>query len=440
MVEQIDLTKEEVRGPRNLSRLLKQSLDSSHLELLRTVSAAASSQGIDIYVVGGFVRDLLLESVSVDYDLVVEGDAIKLGRMLTKNNGGSLTVHRRFGTAKWYLSAKLKSETGVSDLDLVSARTESYERPTALPEVKHGTINLDLHRRDFSVNTLAISLQSHDFGDLLDPWGGLKDIEEKCLRVLHSQSFVDDPTRVLRAVRLEQRLGFRLEDHTAELMDSALPLVDRVSGDRIWHEIEKTFGEESPETILARLDEIGVTGVLHSALSDQVDSWLVERFKDARERISRETLPVIYFALWLYRMRWKDIKAVSRRLKVTSVIMRVLQQTERVRGEIHVLKELSKPSEVARVLDGISKVTLLVIGLAEDESVSENIRRYDDKYRHVKPTFSGLELQERGVSHGPRIGAILRRVRSAWLDGDISDTAEEEELVQELLIEKRQRS
>ena len=150
-------------------------------------------------------------------------------------------------------------------------------------------------------------------------------------------------------MRLEQRLGFRLEDHTAELMDSALPLVDRVSGDRIWHEIEKTFGEESPETILARLDEIGVTRVLHSALSDQVDSWLVERFKDARERISRETLPVIYFALWLYRMRWKDIKAVSRRLKVTSVIMRVLQQTERVRGEIHVLKELSKPSEVARV-------------------------------------------------------------------------------------------
>ncbi|HJL70873.1 MAG TPA: CBS domain-containing protein, partial [Anaerolineales bacterium] len=200
VVTRTDLIKELAlspeRGRRNVADLLHRALSPPHLKLLHTLSAAAQSQGSGLYVVGGFVRDLLLESASVDFDLVVEGEAIKLGRALAKQLGGRVTAHRRFGTAKWHLPAELAAETGLPALDLVSARTEFYAQPSALPEVERGSIKLDLHRRDFTVNTLAVSLQSHRFGDLLDHWGGLKDLDEKRLRVLHSLSFVDDPTRV----------------------------------------------------------------------------------------------------------------------------------------------------------------------------------------------------------------------------------------------------
>jgi len=421
------------RGRRSIANLLKYALSPSHMDLLHTLSAAAQSQGCDLYLVGGFVRDLLLESASVDYDLVVDGNAIKLARALEESHGGRVTEHRRFGTAKWHLPAALKAETGLPSLDLVSSRTEFYARPSALPEVKRGSIKLDLYRRDFTINTLALSLQAHQFGELLDHWGGLKDLEDKRLRVLHSRSFVDDPTRVLRAVRLEQRLGFQIDPQSAELMEMALPLLERVSGDRIRHEIEHIFSEAAPEIILARLDAISVLGPLHNGLVGQADAWLVERFIAAREQALQEVLPVIYFSLWLYRLEWTDAEAICRLLKVTADTMRVLQQIQHVKTELSALEVLANPSEVVRVLDGLFHVTLEVVALAENENVRENIQCYLDEYRHVKPTIGGEDLKARGVSPGPRFGQVLRRLRDAWLDGEISDTTGEANLLRALL-------
>ena len=438
VVTRTDLIKELALSPqhgrRNVTDLLQRALSPSHLKLLYTLSAAAQSQGSGLYVVGGFVRDLLLESASVDYDLVVEGDAIELGRVLAKQHGGRVTAHRRFGTAKWLLPDELAAETGLPALDLVSARTEFYTRPSALPEVERGSIKLDLHRRDFTVNTLAVSLQSHRFGDLLDHWGGLKDLEEKRLRVLHSLSFVDDPTRVLRAVRLEKRLGFQIDRRSAELMELALPLLARVSGDRIRHEIEHMFAEAIPQVMLARLDEIGVPGALHAALAGQADAWLAERFVAAREAAPEEELAIIYFALWLYRLEWSDTEAICRRLKVTAATMRVLQQIPHVKTRLPALGESSKPSGVVGVLDGCVPATLSVVALAEaDAGVRENIRRYRDEFRRVKPTICGADLRALGVRPGPEFGRVLGRLRAAWLDGEVSSSEEEVDLLRELL-------
>ena len=423
----------ETRGRRNVADLLKCALSRSHQDLLQTLSSAAESQGSSLYLVGGFVRDLLLECESVDYDLVVEGNAIKLARELAKIHGGRVTEHRRFGTAKWHFPATLATETGLLALDLVSARTEYYPQPSALPEVESGSIRLDLHRRDFTVNTLAISLQSDQFGDLLDHWGGLKDLEDKRLRVLHSLSFVDDPTRMLRAVRLEQRLGFQIERGSAELMELALPLLARVSGDRIRHEIEHIFAEAAPETMLARLDELSVPGALHSAWNGHADTWLAERFVEARERALWDELPAIYFGLWVYRLEWPDTEVICRLLKVTSVTMRVLKENLRVKTGLESLEESDKPSKVVRVLDGSSDVTMHVVSLAENENVRESIQCYRDEYRHVKPTIGGAELIARGVSPGPRFGRVLGRLRDAWLDGEIVDTTGEGNMLRALL-------
>jgi len=235
----------------NLSLEMEKQIAPGQFSLLKLISIAASELNTPIYLVGGFVRDLILNSPSPDLDFVVEGDALQLASLLAERYGGKVTSHKKFGTAKWW---PLGTENDVSQkkiplladqisdlpptIDLISARTEFYEKPTALPTVKKGSIKLDLHRRDFTINTMAVRLDSSHFGDVYDHWGGLNDLTQKKVRVLHSLSFVDDPTRMLRAIRFEQRFRFDIEKRTLELFREATPLLGEVSGDRIRHEFD----------------------------------------------------------------------------------------------------------------------------------------------------------------------------------------------------------
>ncbi|HZW05011.1 MAG TPA: CBS domain-containing protein, partial [Anaerolineaceae bacterium] len=215
------------RSKVNLAGRLARALPPARLAFLKLIAEQAHYQRQAIYIVGGFVRDLILGRPSLDFDIVVEGDAISLARTLEKKFGGRLVTHSRFGTAKWKINGvraalvhrlpgidSVEPEDLPESLDLISARNEFYEKPTALPVVESGNIKLDLHRRDFTINTLAMRLDGRHYGDLYDYWGGLNDLEKGQVRVLHSLSFVDDPTRMLRAVRFEQRFGFRIEART----------------------------------------------------------------------------------------------------------------------------------------------------------------------------------------------------------------------------------
>ena len=206
---------------------LEKTLSPQQLTLLRVVAGVAAARHLPLYLVGGFVRDLLLGIPATDFDLVVEGDAISLARTLAAQYGGRVTAHVHFGTAQWF-----PPESDNLAIDLTSTRSETYKHNAALPSVKSGTLMDDLLRRDFTINTLAVRLDGDHWGELRDEQGGLDDLKQGQVRVLHQGSFRDDPTRLFRAVRYEQRYGFRIVPETLSLMRPAYPLISLLSAQR----------------------------------------------------------------------------------------------------------------------------------------------------------------------------------------------------------------
>jgi tRNA nucleotidyltransferase (CCA-adding enzyme) len=290
------------------------SLPPEHFSLLRLVADEASARGVAAYVVGGFVRDLILKRPGLDFDIVVEGDAPALARALAKKHGGKVTAHTRFHTATWFLSTnyqftKSRSTNLPPFLDLITARRESYARPGSLPDVTPSTIDDDLRRRDFTINTLAVRLDGAHFGELYDPQHGAADIEDGIIRVLHDASFSDDPTRILRAVRYEQRYGFQIEAHTLGLLPASRALLGQLSAERARHELDLILEEPRAAAMLARLEELGllkaVAGQLpwNANISRRLDS-VVDAIPTLDWKIGepRSDIPmrrVLGYSLWL---------------------------------------------------------------------------------------------------------------------------------------------
>ena len=262
---------------RNVSTLLKESLAPSQLDLIKCVAEEATALGFPLYIVGGFVRDLLLGRANFDLDLVVEGDAPSLARILEDKYGGKVIVHSKFGTAKWYLrgskiaswktSENIKPQDPALDfLDLASSRIEIYKHPASLPTVKTGSMEDDIKRRDFTINTLAIRVDGPLYGDLRNDFGGAADVQKGIVRVLHERSFLDDPTRMFRAARYEQRLGFKIDAGTIALIPEARSLIDKLSAQRIRHELDLILDEPKSAGILGRLAELDLLTPIHAAL------------------------------------------------------------------------------------------------------------------------------------------------------------------------------
>ncbi|MCA9922948.1 MAG: CBS domain-containing protein, partial [Anaerolineales bacterium] len=305
----------------NMRQLLAEQLDAALWHMVLVISRVAAELDMPLYFVGGLVRDLLLGQPAKDLDMVVEGDAIRLARKLEAVYGGQVHAHSRFGTAKWLLetavwqaiaaahpeaAAACQSPPVLPSIDFVTARTEFYTEPTALPTVSQGSIKLDLHRRDFAINTLAVRLDGAHLGELLDFYGGQRDLAQGVIRVLHSLSFVDDPTRILRALRLEQRLGFTLEPRTAELLHNSLQLLDKVTGSRVRHELELTLQEPEPVAVMNRYEEIGLLRYIYPGLFWRADTAVT--FAQIRTLLQDETwrqalngsgLVFPYFAAWM---------------------------------------------------------------------------------------------------------------------------------------------
>ena len=246
------------------SDLLETSLDKARLDLIRRVAEEATGGGLPLYMVGGSVRDLVLGRPINDFDIIVEGDAIALARSLSRKHGGGVTAHTKFGTAKWFLPGDLKNDHDT--LDLISARSETYRHPAALPTVQFGTIEDDLRRRDFTINAMAIRLDGVHFGELRDDLHGMDDLQKNVIRVLHSRSFIDDPTRMYRAVRYEVRYGFSIAEETLALIPEARTLVEKLSPQRIRHELDLILDESQAVSMLKRLDELDLLTCIHPGL------------------------------------------------------------------------------------------------------------------------------------------------------------------------------
>jgi tRNA nucleotidyltransferase (CCA-adding enzyme) len=429
-----------------MARRVREALPPRLLDLILKASQVSKEMGYSLYFVGGFVRDLLLDQPHLDIDLVVEGDAIALAKRLSGVVGGRVHSHDRFGTAKLIFK---EEGTVVPFIDFVTARREFYEYSTALPQVERSSIKQDLYRRDFTINTMAISLDEDSFGELLDYYGGERDLEEGLIRVLHNLSFIEDPIRMLRAVRLEQRLGFRIEAMTEELISDALEWLDRVSGERIRQELDALFQEEELTKPLRRLTELAVLSQIHPILT--WDAWMEERvngFSDAlaywraqrpksRPAADMRHQPSVmpYLALISLRATVEQIEALAHRLKLPKDDTRFLLQAKQLGSTLPALADaVLLPSRIYQLLWPFSDEVIFTCWLAsEDELIKQRLELYHKELASVEPLIDGDELKEMGLTPGPLYGEILGALRDARLDGKIKTPAQEKALVQHLM-------
>jgi tRNA nucleotidyltransferase (CCA-adding enzyme) len=408
----------------NLADRMQEQLPADLLDFIKQAGDAAQQRQQRLYLVGGVVRDLLLERANFDLDLVVEGDAIKLAQEIARVSRASIKIHPRFGTANL--------QWGKRSTDIATARSETYSHPGALPSVTHGTIADDLARRDFTVNAMAIELNPRHFGELIDPHHGRRDLKRGLIRVLHDKSFTDDATRIWRALRYEARLDFHIESSTLELLNRDTSMLATVSGDRIRHELELVLKEELPEKVLQRADELRVLPALHPSLKG--GDWLGKTFALAREQcLPDEPHPQLYLALLAYRLTAREMEDFISYLRLPGLTTQVLRDTAAIKGKLNDLDAPGlAPSLIYGLLHGYGLTALMAAALGTDSTAADNIELYLNVLRHVKPALSGNDLKRLGVPEGPKIKEVLQSLREARLDGRISSKREEEEMVRGL--------
>lgn len=408
----------------NLASKVKSYFPKELLELLRDTSKEASKLGQRVYLVGGIVRDLLLGYPNFDLDLVTEGDAVELANRIARISGAGLVIYPRFSTAK------IKS--GDFAIDIATARSETYARPGALPAVTPSSIEKDLFRRDFSINAMAISLTAEDYGQLLDPHRGKDDLHSHLIRILHPDSFSDDATRILRAIRYEQRLGFNLEHETARLLKRDIPMLDTISGDRIRHELELIFREEHPEHVIKRLGDLGALQRINHSLGG--NEWLAVKFDDARRLGKPGELPALYFCLLAYPLNGEQLNQLVSRLNPSAKLTKTLKDTARLKLHLTQLNKPSlKPSNIYYFLHEYDPLAIKANIIAEGKPViRQHLQLFLSKLRYVKSCLNGEDLQRLGIPAGTKLGEILEILHKAKLNGEVTTKDEEEKLARRL--------
>ena len=391
--------------------------------------SAVSEPYDGVYLVGGTVRDILLGEPNFDVDVAVEGDAIELARSLADALDGRVRAHRKFGTA-----VVLYRED--ERVDVVTARTEFYDAPAALPSVEHATIREDLFRRDFTINAMAVSLKGEDFGRLVDPFGGRRDLEAKTIRILHNLSFIDDPTRIFRAIRYESRYGFRMDDHTQRLARGTIEmgLVGDLSSARLRDELVALLEEGDAGASILRLAELGAGAAIHPHLAaDDEAVDLLGRMRRLNEHYGT-AVPSwrLAFAVLARHMPPDEVYAWLRRLKVQR------RDLERVAAAVtvgpRILERLrggsAEPADVVAAADPYAPdAPLFAMALEERPELDDYFRRL----RNVQLEVSGSDLAELGLGESPEVGEILAELRRRKLNGQLDGRESELAAARELI-------
>lgn len=430
--------KEKPSIGRNIALLLREKFPPLIYDLLKLAGEVADQAGINAYLVGGSVRDLLRGEQNLDIDIVVEGDGISFAKVFGERLHAKVRTHDRFGTAK-IITDKLK-------LDVASARTEYYESPAALPTVETSSIKKDLYRRDFTINTLAVKLNLKDFGLLMDFFGGQRDLREKTLRVIHNLSFIEDPTRAFRAVRFSERFGFKLSKHTENLIKSTIKmnLFNRLSGTRLYEELLLAFNETEPVKTLRRLSELGLLKVIHPnlAFSSELEATLQSMFETRAwfnllflvvDSTLREESPdrgVLYLMALLSGLKEAEIKEALERLsaapKVSELIIKGISQSKDVLRKL----PLNNPVDLYHLLSGISlEVLLFSMAVSRDKQKQKSISQYLIELRKIKPVLKGDDLKKMGVQPGPVYSILLEELLDEKLRGLVKGREDEERFI-----------
>ncbi|MDY6851718.1 MAG: CBS domain-containing protein [Thermodesulfobacteriota bacterium] len=426
---------------KKILHLIRERLPKNIVKLLADIGRTADRLDYGAYAVGGFVRDLFLRQENLDIDVVIEGDAIKFAQRFAKDHQGvRVRQHRKFNTAVLILPDGFK-------VDVTTARLEYYESPAALPVVQSGSIRMDLYRRDFTINTLAINLNEARFGTVIDYFRGLKDLKDGYIRVLHNLSFVDDPTRVFRAIRFEQRFDFKIGKLTATLIQNAAKhdFFLKLSGKRLSGEIKLILHEEDPGPALGRIAELDLLKFIHPHLTyDKRRKDLFRRIKKVLDwfdltYLSEKYEPwMVYFQGFLDGLNQQETAEVCRRLRLLKRERLILVDEKPLVNEAlgrFYRKRNVRPSDVYELLHPISTESLLfMMARTKRESTTKAVSSYFTKLKHIQPELTGKDLIALGLKPGPEFKGIFRALQDGRLNGEINSRAEEEDFVRRRFI------
>ncbi len=420
---------------RNLSSLIAETLDREVVVLLQAIGEVAESLGFRAFAVGGFVRDLLLQNKNLDLDIVVEGDGIVFAKELARRLQGQVKAHERFITAMILLPNGFK-------IDVATARLEYYDYPAALPTVELSSIKLDLYRRDFTINAMAIQLNPAHFGTLIDFFNCQSDLKEGTIRVLHNLSFVEDPTRIFRAIRFEKRMDFRIDTHTSRLIQSAvkMKLFGKANDPRFFTELQLIFSEENPLPAINRLADFKLFQFLWPDLKPhlKIDRRFNHILTQTQQALSwfhllylDESCPVwqVYLLAIMARSKGAELSAFCRRFQLPSKTCDFLVQQKVTADKIsHILYGRSaRRSELYWLLKELANVGLLyLMAIARKNEIKRGVSLYVTDLRKTGTQISGTDLKAMGYPPGPRFKAILNELLTARLD-EIVQTRQEEE-------------
>ncbi|MFP4225892.1 MAG: CBS domain-containing protein [Desulfobacterales bacterium] len=410
---------------------LKERLSERLYERLANIGQVAQELGFNAYVVGGFVRDLFLYRHNEDVDIVIEGNGIEFAREFAKREGARINAYAKFGTAVVIFPDGFK-------IDVASARMEYYKFPAALPTVEMSSIKLDLFRRDFTINTLAVFLNPEKFGKLIDFFGGQRDIKEKAIRILHNLSFVEDPTRVFRAIKFEQRFGFTIGKLTSGLIENAVRMdfFRRLSGRRVFSELCQILKEDAPLPALSRLNDYNLLTVIDPGI--QYNKSMVVRLNAARKAISWFELLyteedcmrwAIYFLILLRHQDEPTSSHICQRFELGPKYEKIFVK-ERLAAEdcIHRLHREPPPekSELYWMLKEFRiELILYMMAMTDHEAIKKMISHYVTDLREVRLSVGGKDLKALGVPPSPAYSDILNAVLEAKLDGKVQTKEEE---------------
>ena len=409
---------------------IEESIGGGHLALFTALKELSNSSGIPIHLVGGPVRDWLMGWQIRDLDFVVEGDAPSLARVLAQRVHGRAIVHSRFRTARVELDG--------AGIDLVTARKEVYSNPGSLPVVEPSSLRDDLSRRDFTINAMALPLDG-DVEGLVDPFDGRNDLLYGIVRTLDAQSFRDDPTRLFRAARYEQRLDFTLSQETLEqfLAEVDSRGCDNVSGDRLRHEVDLIFREQHPEKALVRATELGLLSSIVPGLGQR--EW-VARWAGSKEayeaELGAEWRP--WLAVLAYPFSQADGEALVRRLNMPRRWAEVVRSSIELRSMETILADAGLPlSALVRLLGRHDAKTIRIVSsICDSPDMARNLNRYLESEDNLKPALKGGDLLELGVPSGPLVGKALADLRDLRLDRRISSEEEERRWVKGLVASR----
>ena len=396
------------------------TLSSSILKFISTIGRYADQKGIKVFLVGGIVRDAILKKRNSDLDVVVEGNAIEFAKFLAKKFQEELRSHPSFGTATLVLQGLR--------VDFSSTRKEVYPHSGSLPRVQRGSLQDDLSRRDFTINAMAIAMNSDQCGQLIDPFEGFKDLKKGHIRVLHEKSFVDDPTRILRAIRFEQRFHFQIEAKTFRLLKKALSThaIFNVHPHRYFNEVRKIFKEPIPVQCFSRLKEWNGLKLIYPRLN--VDFRSMNSLKG-------DTNSKFYLLALFENVSSRNLPTLLKTFPFLKEEREILLQN-RKRGETirKLSKKFLKPSDVYQILKPFHEAVIMHWRLKISHSfILSRIDRFLKKDRFVTLQLRGEDLEKAGFHSGEKMGEALKRILYQKIDQGLKTKQDELNFTKSLL-------